>query len=221
MEKEKVALVTGGTSGFGNALVKELMERGWKVATFGRRAVLIDRLKLESDGERLLADSCDMRLDNHMSRFIGKVTEKWRGLDLLVLNAGVLGPSPLPRVSELGLMELRSIMESNFFANFNMIRHCIPLMNNPSLVVHITSDAAYNSYPGWGGYSSSKIAMDQLIRTLNEEESMEFLSFDPGDMDTSMHRDALPEDDPDGLKKPSESAVEFCDMIGEKFRWSE
>lgn len=217
MSRERTAFITGGTSGFGNALVKLLLGNGWKVATCGRRQHLTDDMS-RTLGTNLLAFSCDIRFDNHIDSAYDRISEAFEKLDLLVLNAGELGPVPLPAVLDTSLLDLRRTMETNFFANFNIIRKFSPLLRSPSVIIHVTSDAASSSYPGWGTYGSSKAAMDQLVSVLNEElkgSGKKAASFDPGDMNTDMHRRALPRDDPATLKDPKTSALELISFVNE------
>ncbi len=215
MDKNRTAIITGGGSGLGKALVETFLEKGWRVATFGRRQSRIDDLLREHHEQPLIAQSCDIRLENQVAGFLERVQRKWDGVDLLILNAGTLGPVPMPHVLDTGLMELRTTFETNFFANINLIRKAKELLRVPSQVIHITSDAAATPYPGWGAYSSSKAAMDRIISILNEESAdsgVYAFSFDPGDMNTEMHALALPEDRPEILKAPDESALELYEL---------
>lgn len=211
------AFVTGGTSGFGYALVSILLDNGWKVATCGRRQNIIDEMK-SSMGDDLLAFPCDIRFDNHIESAYSRIKDAFESLDLLVLNAGDLGPVPLRGLLETSLIDLRKTFETNFFANFNIVSKFSSILDSPSLIAHVTSDAATSSYPGWGAYGSSKAAMDHLVSILHEEvkeTGKKAVSFDPGDMNTDMHRRALPEDDPKTLKDPRTSAEEFMLIVRE------
>ena len=223
MKNERTAFITGGTSGLGNALVGLLLDKGWRVATCGRRQNLIDDMNRKFE-ENLVAFSCDIRFDNHLDSAYKTVLDNFSGLDLLVLNAGELGPVPLPRVLDTSLMDLRRTMETNFFANFNVIKRFSQILNVSSLIVHITSDASSSYYPGWGAYGSSKAAMDHLVSVLNEEYNgtgRKAVSFDPGDMNTDMHRKALPDDDPETLRNPAESAAELYEIVERKLELNE
>ncbi len=215
MRNEKTAFITGGTSGLGHSLTKLLLGKGWHVATCGRRQNIIDDMNRNLGGG-LLAFPCDIRFENHLDSAFKRVADSLGGLDLIVLNAGELGPVPLPKVLDTGLMDLRRTMETNFFANFNVIKKFSQMLKEPSLIVHVTSDAASSSYPGWGAYGSSKAAMDHLLTILNAEyegSGRRAVSFDPGDMNTEMHRIALPEDDPKSLKEPGISAAELYRIV--------
>lgn len=209
----KTAIVTGGTSGLGRALVIKLLEKGWNVATFGRRQEMIDKLVANQSAGSLLAESCDMRIESQVSRFFSSVEKKFGNLDVCILNAGTLGPLPLPEIRDMKMIDLRMTFETNFFAHFNVVKNVLST-NDKAIFVHITSDAAEQAYPGWGAYGSSKVAMDFIMKTLENEgrgRGIRALSMDPGDMDTEMHRLALPEDT--GLKKPEQSAEEIIAAI--------
>lgn len=212
--KEKNVLVTGGTSGLGGALVDVFLQNGWKVSTCGRRRSIIDEMK-NAYGERICAMVCDLRVDSFVSAFLNEVQEKMGGLDVLILNAGTIGQVPLPTVEEMDLKGLRMMFETNFFGNVSFLKKSLPLLRNGGLVVHITSDSAIRPYKRWGAYASAKAAMDILIKILDlelEDRNIRALSIDPGDMNTEMHRLAIP-DDTSPLKNPMDSAQEVFRKI--------
>lgn len=215
--EQKNAIITGGTSGLGMHLVKLFLDRGWKVATLGRRQKELDKLKQRYPEGNLIAVQCDIRIESQVSNFIESAMKELGSVDLCVLNAGTLGPSELPRVSALDTVDLRMTFETNFFANFNLLKGALGLKNGRIAIVHVTSDAVKGMYPGWGAYGASKAAMDFIVSTLqNESDSSEIeaFSFDPGDMDTEMHHLALP--DEEGLKDPAESAQELYELVRER-----
>lgn len=215
--KEKRILITGGTSGLGNSLVRLFLNNGWKVATLGRRRILLDELKAGYPEHQLFAESCDIRVESQVRNFLSRVKEKFGGIDVCLLNAGTLGPTELPSIRKLSLLDLRMTFETNLFANFNFLKGAFDLNDDKLVLVHITSDAVNGIYPGWGAYGASKSAMDFIINTLqNEADSKDTVafSFDPGDMDTEMHRLALPGDK--DLKSPDQSAKELYEKILER-----
>ncbi len=216
MEPRKTIVITGGGTGLGKSLVELFLKKGWNVATCGRRQGKMDTLLREHGGGHLIAKSCDIRLENQVAGFAGEVSSRWGNIDAIVLNAGTVGPVPMPNVLNTTMVELRSTFETNFFANFNLIRIFREFLATPSFVVQITSDASREAYPGWGSYASSKAALDQLVRVLNAESGgsgVRGIVLDPGDMNTEMHRTALPDDDPESLKDPADSAREIADAL--------
>ncbi len=215
--KKKNAIITGGTSGLGKKLVELFLEEGWNVATLGRRQKEIDSLKKKYPGGNLLAVQCDIRIESQIKNFIELAKKQFGSVDLCVLNAGTLGPVPLPQISELDLVDLRMTFETNFFANFNILKEVLNLKKGKLTIIHVTSDAVNGIYPEWGAYGSSKAAMDFIVSTLRNESDpaeIEAFSFDPGDMDTEMHKLALPEDE--DLKDPAKSAQELFELVKEK-----
>lgn len=217
MEQSRVALITGGTSGLGYELVKTFLEAGWEVATCGRRKAIIDRLKSEG-ADNFVADVCDISIDSSVAVFLREVEEKFGRIDLLVLNAASLGPVPLPLISDISIKDLRMTFETNFFGNFQFLKRALPLMKKNGKIIHITSDAATTPYKGWGAYASSKAAFDMIIKILNTELSSDKITaavFDPGDMDTEMHRRAIPSD-ASSLKDPRDAARDLYFRIVEK-----
>jgi NAD(P)-dependent dehydrogenase (short-subunit alcohol dehydrogenase family) len=118
-------------------------------------------------------------------------------LDLLILNAGTLGPSPLPRVADLVATDLRATLETNVVAQVELLQVVLPALRRAAgTVVVVTSDAAVEAYPGWGAYGASKAALDRLAAVLaSEEPALRVYSIDPGDLRTDMHQAAFPGED--------------------------
>jgi NAD(P)-dependent dehydrogenase (short-subunit alcohol dehydrogenase family) len=119
------------------------------------------------------------------------------GLDLLVNNASVLGPSPQPRLAAYPLDAVRAVYEVNVVAPLALIQEALPLLRRRGgRIVNVTSDASVEAYDGWGGYGSSKAALEQMSSVLAvEQPNVRVYWFDPGDMRTQMHQEAFPGDD--------------------------
>jgi NAD(P)-dependent dehydrogenase (short-subunit alcohol dehydrogenase family) len=125
-----------------------------------------------------------------------------------VNNASMLGPSPQPALGEYPLTVLREVYEVNVVAPLALVQSSLPLLRRAhGTVVNITSDAAREPYDGWGGYGSSKAALEQWSNILGAEEpDLCVYVFDPGDMRTQMHQDAFPGEDISD-RPPPESVV--------------
>ncbi|HVE17870.1 MAG TPA: SDR family oxidoreductase [Ilumatobacteraceae bacterium] len=196
----QTALITGGSKGFGLALATSLVKDGWGVVIDGRdRAVLdvaVSTLLAESNGGVVRGIAGDVADRAHRAALVDAVTE-FGGLDLLVNNASTLGPSPLPRLAEYPLDDLKRVLAVNLVAPLALIQATLPLLRaSHGTVIDITSDAAVEGYNGWGGYGSSKAALEQLSNVLAAEETdVRVYWFDPGDMRTEMHQAAFPGED--------------------------
>ena len=112
MEGRINAIVTGGTCGLGKALVKTLLKNGCNVATFGRRPDLVRTLIEEVGNASLFAESCDLTNLEQVSSFLRKATIAFGAQDLIILNAGELGPTPLKSVKENSILYFRLVFES-------------------------------------------------------------------------------------------------------------
>jgi NAD(P)-dependent dehydrogenase (short-subunit alcohol dehydrogenase family) len=139
---------------------------------------------------------------------------------LLVNNASTLGQTPLPRIDRLDRETFRVLFDVNVFAPIHLIQHALPLMTQSELctIVNVTSDAGVEAYPAWGGYGATKSALELISRVLAAEldgSSTRVLVFDPGDMNTAMHRDAIPDADPSELRDPADSARALMRAIAE------
>ena len=193
-----VAVVTGGSDGFGKAVASDLAGAAWDVVIDGRRdgPLTTTALALRAAGGSVVDVRGDIGDASHR-RSLLDAARRFGRLDLLVLNAGALGPSPLPRLSDLQLADLDEVLRVNVVAQLGLIQEALPLLiASNGAVVAVTSDAAVEGYEGWGGYGASKAALEQLVKVLAAEQpSLAVYSLDPGDMRTRMHQDAFPGED--------------------------
>jgi NAD(P)-dependent dehydrogenase (short-subunit alcohol dehydrogenase family) len=189
-----VGLITGASQGLGRAILNALAERGWSLIADARGG---GELTAAISGlPAVTAVTGDVTDPNHRAALAAAVAAHGR-LDLLVNNASSLGPSPLPQLADYPLGELRQVFETNVLAPLALIQLLIgPLTGSGGAVVNVSSDAAVESYPGWGGYGSAKAGLDQLTAVLGAEEPrLRCYAFDPGDMRTAMHQLAFPGED--------------------------
>ncbi len=202
-----VAIVTGASRGFGKAVTAALLDRGWAVVGDARRASELETTARELNSARLTALSGDVTDASHRDALVAAAV-KAGPLRLLVNNASRLGPSPQPALADYPPSELWAVYHTNLFAPLALIQAALPaLTDNAGVIVNLTSDAAVEAYPGWGGYGSSKAALDQLSAVLAAEASaVAVYAFDPGDMRTEMHQAAFPGEDISDRAEP-ESVV--------------
>jgi NAD(P)-dependent dehydrogenase (short-subunit alcohol dehydrogenase family) len=206
-----VAVVTGASRGLGKELARELLREGLRVIIDARDpdSLELTRLELARFGE-VVAVAGDIVDPGHVHALIA-LADRFGRLDLLVNNASTLGKTPLPAIAQLDSRTFTSLFEVNVFAPIHLIQHALPLLqrSEAGTIVNITSDAGVEAYPTWGGYGASKAALEHVSRVLAAEldgSSTRVLVFDPGDMNTDMHRVAIPDADPMELRDPAESA---------------
>lgn len=186
------AIVTGAGQGFGLALTTALAARGTRVVACARDA---DRLRAATaDLTGVVAMAGDVTDPAFRTALVAAARGR---LDLLVHNAGELGPSPLPALAEYPLDALRAVLETTVLAPLALTQLALPLLREVGgTVITLSSDAAVEAYPGWGGYGAAKAALDQLAAVLAvEEPALRVHAFDPGDMRTAMHQRAFPGED--------------------------
>jgi NAD(P)-dependent dehydrogenase (short-subunit alcohol dehydrogenase family) len=194
---QRVALVTGASQGLGLALAEALASDGWALVIDARRA---DRLEPAASAlaERTSVVSIpgDVTDPSHRAQLVEAVQELGR-LDLLVNNASTLGESPLPNLADIDLDVFRRVYEVNVVAPLALTQALLGvLQTSAGTIVNVTSDAAVEAYESWGGYGSSKAALEQLSAVLAAEQpQLRVLVVDPGDMRTEMHQDAFPGED--------------------------
>ncbi|HEX3824077.1 MAG TPA: SDR family oxidoreductase [Mycobacteriales bacterium] len=191
-----VAVVTGGSHGLGRAISTALVARGWAVVTDGRDPDALATTAKRIDSPLLTTVTGDVTDPRHRHDLIDTAS-RLGTVSLLVNNASRLGPSPQPKLRDYPEDELRAVYDANLFAPLALAIALLPaLAETAGAIVNISSDAAVEAYNGWGGYGSSKAALDQLTAVLAVEESaIDVYSFDPGDMRTLMHQQAFPGED--------------------------
>jgi NAD(P)-dependent dehydrogenase (short-subunit alcohol dehydrogenase family) len=203
------AIVTGTSRGLGLALTRALVERGWLVVADARSAD--DLARAWNDVGGVLAIPGDVADPLHR---IALVETAGPEIDLLVNNASVLGPSPLPPLSQYPLDELQRVFELNVTAPLALIQLALPRLADGARILNVTSDAAVEAYEGWGGYGSSKAALEQLSAVLAAEHpELRVYAVDPGDMRTQMHQDAFPGEDISDRPPPEESVPGLIELI--------
>jgi NAD(P)-dependent dehydrogenase (short-subunit alcohol dehydrogenase family) len=202
-----VAIVTGASRGFGRAVTAALLDRGWTVVVDARRTQELEDAARVLNSAHLIALPGDITDASHREAVVGAATGAGP-LRLLVNNASRLGPSPQPALADYPAGELCAVYNANVFAPLALIQASMsPLIDSGGMIVNLTSDAAVEPYSGWGGYGSSKAALDQLSAILAAENpAVPVYAFDPGDMRTEMHQAAYPGEDISDRAEP-ESVV--------------
>jgi len=208
----KVAMVTGASRGLGLALTRQLTTEGWRVIVDARDGSALKRATEGLDG--VVALPGDVTDPEHRSELVA-AAKKLARLDLLVNNASLLGPSPQPVLADYPLDMLRLVYETNVLAPLALFQACAPLLHSSGgTLVDITSDAGVEAYPGWGGYGSSKAALEQASRVLAAEHPLlRVYWFDPGDMNTQMHQEAFPGEDITDRPDPERSVPALMRLI--------
>jgi NAD(P)-dependent dehydrogenase (short-subunit alcohol dehydrogenase family) len=209
-----VALVTGASSGLGLALTMALAQNNWDVVVDARNAEALYQAT-QHLGPQVRAIPGDLTDPAHREA----LAEAVKDLDLLVNNAGGLGPSPLPTLGEFPLGALEDLYRINVIAPLGLIQLFLKtLAERGGTIVNITSDAASAVYPGWGGYGSSKAALEQIGAVLGAEctGGVRVYSFDPGDLRTPMHQSAFPGEDISDRPLPETVVPALLRLIGER-----
>jgi NAD(P)-dependent dehydrogenase (short-subunit alcohol dehydrogenase family) len=220
------AIVTGASRGLGLALAEALAEWGWAVVVDARGADALRDAVAPLPG-KVVAVPGDVTDPAHRQALVDTAAGLG-GIDLLVNNASVLGPSPQPPLADYPLDVLRTVYEVNVVAPLALAQAALPHLRTANgHILNITSDASVEPYEGWGGYGSSKAALDHLSRILDAEEpDVRVYAVDPGDMRTQMHQDAFPGEDISD-RPPPETAVPGLlalidgDRPGGRYRGSE
>jgi NAD(P)-dependent dehydrogenase (short-subunit alcohol dehydrogenase family) len=188
------ALITGASRGLGRALARSLAADGWRLVLDARTAADLEAVAAALAPAEVVARTGDVTDAGHRRELAAAAGDR---LDLLVLNASTLGPSPLPPLARYDLGALREVLETNTVAPLALTQLLLPALRAArGRVLAVSSDAAVGAYEGWGGYGASKAALDQLANVLGAEEpDLRVYAVDPGDMRTAMHQDAYPGED--------------------------
>lgn len=212
------AIITGGSRGLGLALARALAERGWSLVLDARGAEALEQAARElAPVTEVRAIPGDVADDAHRRALVA-AAEELGGPDLLVNNASLLGPSPQPRLADYPLDTFRAVYEANVTAPLALIQLALPLLTQSPQggILNVTSDAGVEGYEGWGGYGSSKAALEQLSKVLAAEHpGLRVWWVDPGDMNTRMHQDAYPGEDISDRPPPEESVPGLLRLLDE------
>jgi NAD(P)-dependent dehydrogenase (short-subunit alcohol dehydrogenase family) len=186
-----VAIITGASRGLGRALATGLAQHGWQLVIDARDQQALAETAAATGAVAVPGDVTDPAHRADLIAAAGRLG----GVDLLVNNAGILGPSPQPALADYPLAALREVYEVNVVAPLAMAQ--LALAAQVDTIVNITSDAAVEPYPGWGGYGSAKAAIEQVSRVLAAEQDsrVRVWAVDPGDLRTRMHQEAFPGED--------------------------
>jgi NAD(P)-dependent dehydrogenase (short-subunit alcohol dehydrogenase family) len=212
--------ITGGTSGLGLALVRQLRRDGALVAFVARHRDGVARVARDHPGASGITGDVSIKAEIHPIAI--QVLGALGGLDVLVNNASSLGPVPLAPLADTDCEDLELALATNLVGPFRLTKALLGSLaasaraGRHPLVINVSSDAGVTPYPGWGAYGASKAALHHLSRIWNEElaaEGIRVLSVDPGDMDTPLHALAVPGADRSTLKSPESSAREIADVI--------
>jgi NAD(P)-dependent dehydrogenase (short-subunit alcohol dehydrogenase family) len=205
----QTGIVTGASRGLGLALGRALVERGWRLVVDARGAAALEEAWAGVPGVvSLQGNLADLA---HRRALVAAAGDR---IDLIVNNASVLGPSPQPALADYPLDELRRVFEINVVAPLALVQIALPRLFPGARIVNVTSDAAVEPYEGWGGYGSSKAALEQLTAILGAEHpELRAYAVDPGDMRTQMHQEAFPGEDISDRPPPEESVPGLLELI--------
>ena len=209
MPRMPVGIVTGASRGLGLALARALDERGWRLVVDARGAEALGEALAGLN--RVTAIPGDVADPEHRAALVAAAGEE---IDLVVNNASLLGPSPQPALADYPLEELRLVYETNVLAPVALVQLALPRLRPGAAILHVTSDAAVEPYPGWGGYGSSKAALEQITAVLGAEHpGLRVYAVDPGDMRTQMQQDAFPGEDISDRPPPEDSVPGLLALI--------
>ena len=202
----RAALITGASRGLGLALARALARRGWALIIDARGEAALEAARAElAQHTRVIAIAGDVTDAAHRAA-LAAAAQELGGLDAIVNNAGILGPSPQPYLLDYPLEVLEQVYRANVIAPLAIVQELREYLKPAARIINITSDAGVEAYPGWGGYGSSKAALEQLSAVLaTENPTLRVYWVDPGDMRTRMQQEAFPGEDISDRPPPEQS----------------
>ena len=209
------ALITGASFGLGRAVAFELARRGWDLTIDARHAEpLASTAQALSELTSVRAISGDVGDPSHRAQLVAAAAAAGQ-LGLVINNASDLGGSPLPKLRDLEPAAYELLLRTNVVAPQQLIRAALPYLEPQAVIINVSSDAGVDHYETWGGYGSSKAALDhQTLTWAAEEPDFTWYSLDPGDMRTAMHQAAFPSEDISDRPEPETVAPIVVALIG-------
>ncbi len=215
----RTALITGASRGLGLALARALADNGWRLIVDARGKAALERARSELATRTYVAAIPGSVGDAAHRAALAAVAEEAGGLDLVVNNAGILGPSPQPALLDYPLDVLADVFYTNVLAPLALLQAVRKQLRPGARIINITSDAAVEAYPGWGGYGASKAAFEQLSAVLAvENPHLRVYWVDPGDMRTEMQQEAYPGEDISDRPLPETSVPGLLELIEGEYR---
>jgi NAD(P)-dependent dehydrogenase (short-subunit alcohol dehydrogenase family) len=216
----KAVLITGGSRGLGRALALSLSSRGAKVVLVAREQTILDEVVglISEAGGIAFGIVADVGDKESIYPVVGQAAALAGPIDILINNASTLGPVPLRLLADTDCEDFERALQVNTIGPFRLIKAVVGsmILRQTGVIVNISSDAAVEAYATWGVYSASKAALDHLTRIAALEltgTGVHFFSVDPGEMNTHMHAQAMPDADLESLSQPEESAEAITLMI--------
>ncbi|HKO15143.1 MAG TPA: SDR family NAD(P)-dependent oxidoreductase [Gemmatimonadaceae bacterium] len=212
--QQHTILITGASRGLGRALAGGLAARGWNLILTARDAGRLHQLRDElAQVTRVSAIAGDITDAAHRSA-LAVLARGQAGLDAVVNNAGTLGPTPRPTLLEHPLATFKELFSINAVGPLAVLQAVRAELKPGARIVNVTTDAAVNAYPGWGGYGASKAALEQLSAVLAAENPhLKVYWMDPGDLRTDMHQDAFPGEDISDRPLPEARVPAFVSLL--------
>lgn len=224
----KFVLITGASQGLGRQLAIDYAREGAAgIAIVARNAAALnevrERVREVAPEARVLVVGADLARQEEIERVIATTLTEFGGqLDVLVNNASIIGPTPLPFLLDYPLEDFQSVLHVNLLAPFLLIKKALPAMvERGGSIINVTSDAGQTGYPSWGAYGISKFGLEGMSQTwaAELEDSLVRVNWvDPGEMNTAMHRAAEPEEDPAQWASPEDVTEVFIYLASDESR---
>lgn len=209
-----VAVITGASRGLGLALARELADQKWWLILDARGVDTLEKVHAELSAlTRVTAISGDVSDPSHREA-LAHAASDYNGINVLINNASLLGPSPLPLLLDYPLGALEQVYRANVFAPLALVQILRPYIKPGGVIINVSSDAGVIPYAGWGGYGSSKAALEHISAVLSAENPQWRIYWvDPGDMRTQMQQDAYPGEDVSDRPVPETSVPGFLRLL--------